>query len=268
MGFAIGCTTAFGTAFATGFVTEFGTRLRHGLRGPFATGFATPFATSFATAFATAFDLRHVPRTMGLWAKHVLPLLVEKGCRSTTILDERRRWIPRAHGEVLELGVGTGLNLAFYAPERVAKVTGIDPSPSLLRKAAPRAVSSPIDVELVEASAERLPFASAAFDSVVVTYSLCSIGDPGAALREVRRVLKPDGELVFVEHGLAPDARTSRWQRRATPVWRMFTGGCHLDRDIASIVRDAGFDFEQLDAAYSEGASWLSFTYQGIARPT
>ena len=205
---------------------------------------------------------------MGLWAKHVLPFLVEKGCRSPTILDERRRWIPRAHGEVLELGVGSGLNLAFYDPQRVDKVTAIDPSAPLLARATPRAEASPVTVELVEANAERLPFDDQSFDSAVVTYSLCSIDDPGAALREVRRVLRANGELVFVEHGLAPDRRTRRFQHGLTPVWRRLAGGCRLDRDIAGIVRDAGFAFEQLDVAYTDGASWLSYTYQGIARPS
>jgi ubiquinone/menaquinone biosynthesis C-methylase UbiE len=123
-----------------------------------------------------------------------------------------------------------------------------------------------VPVELVEAPAEHLPFATATFDSIVVTYSLCSVDDPAAALAEARRVLRPNGELVFVEHGLAPDFKTSRWQHRITPIWRRIGGGCHLDRDIAAIVRDAGFALE-VEAGFSEGAKLLSFTYQGIARP-
>jgi ubiquinone/menaquinone biosynthesis C-methylase UbiE len=203
---------------------------------------------------------------MSLWANRVLPLLIEKSCRSPAILEERQRWVPRAHGEVLELGVGSGLNLGFYDPARVARVTGIDPSPPLLARAAARARQAAVPVELVTASAEQLPFADLMFDSALVTYSLCSIPDPARALAEVRRVLRPGGELLFVEHGLAPDRGPQRWQRRLNPVWRRISGGCNLDRDIAAIVRAAGFVIDDLSAGYSAGARWLSFTYQGTAR--
>lgn len=204
---------------------------------------------------------------MSFWANHALPFLVEKGCRSRVILDERRRWIPRAHGQVLELGVGSGLNLAFYDAARVAKVTGIDPSAPLLARAGTRAAGAPVPVELVEAPAEALPFDAGSFDSAVVTYSLCSMADPARALVELRRVLRPGGALMFVDHGLAPDAGTRGWQRRLTPLWRRFTGGCHLDRDIAAILRGAGYQIDELDTGYTGGVRWLSYTYQGTARP-
>jgi ubiquinone/menaquinone biosynthesis C-methylase UbiE len=200
---------------------------------------------------------------VSLWSTHVVPVLVEKACRSRAILEERTRWIPRAHGDVLEVGIGSGLNLAFYGTD-VMRVTGVDPSPQLLAKARTRIGRTPVD--LVEASAELLPFDAHSFDSAVVTYSLCSIPDPVRALAEVRRVLRPGGELVFVEHGLAPEPRVQRWQRRLTPVWRRVGGGCHLDRDIAALLRAADFDITEHTAAYTEGASWLSFTYQGVAR--
>lgn len=201
---------------------------------------------------------------MGLWANRVLPLLVEKACRSTTILAERERWIPRAHGNVLEIGIGSGLNLAFYDRERVTKITGIDPSAPLLAKA--RARIGALPVELMQGSAEQLPFAPAQFDSAVVTYSLCSVEDPSAALAEVRRVLKPGGELFFVEHGLAHDVRTRAWQHRITPAWRRLAGNCHLDRDIAKLLSEAGFRSDDLHAGYTEGVRALSFTYEGTAR--
>lgn len=203
----------------------------------------------------------------GLWARRVMPALVETGCRGRVILEERRRWIPRAHGDVLELGVGTGLNLAFYDAGRVSRVTAVDPSPPLIARAAPRAMKAPVEVELVEAPAERLPFDAAAFDSAVVTYSLCSMADPVRALTEVRRVLRPGGELIFVEHGLAPDPATRWWQRRFTPIWRRLTGGCHLDRDVTAILGDAGYRIGEIAAGYTEGTRWLNYTYQGTARP-
>jgi ubiquinone/menaquinone biosynthesis C-methylase UbiE len=204
---------------------------------------------------------------MSLWADRVLPLLIEKACRSSTILEERRRLIPRAHGGVLELGVGSGLNLAFYDKRQVAKVTGIDLSRALLARASSRVAESPVPVELVEASAEQLPFAERSFDSVVVTYTLCSVDDPLRVLAEVRRVLRPGGELFFIEHGLAPDARTRRWQRWLTPMWRRVGCGCRLDRDVSAVLRDAGFHSDDLTASYTDGARFLSYTYEGTARP-
>lgn len=204
---------------------------------------------------------------MSLWNDRVLPHLVEKACRSSAILAERTRWVPRAHGEVLEVGVGSGLNLAFYDASKVSKVTGLDPSAPLLARAAERASSTAIPVELLHGHAEQLPFAKETFDSAVITYSLCSVDDPARALAELRRVLRPGGELVFVEHGLAPDPATQRWQRWLTPVWRRVGGGCRLDRDIAAILRDAGYRSDDLRADYAEGARWLSYTFEGTARP-
>jgi ubiquinone/menaquinone biosynthesis C-methylase UbiE len=204
---------------------------------------------------------------MSWWAQHVLPGLVERAAQSPAILDERRRWVPRAHGHVLELGVGSGLNLPFYDPARVTAVTGIDPSVPLLRRAEPRVARAAVPVTLVEAMAERLPFDPGSFDSAIVTYSLCSMDDPAGALAEVRRVLRPGGELVFVEHGLAPDAGTRWMQRRLTPAWRRFAGGCRLDRDVPGLLRDAGFAVDELTAGYRGAVRMISYTFQGAARP-
>lgn len=203
----------------------------------------------------------------GFWDARVLPALIERACRSHAILDERKRWVPRASGDVLEVGVGSGLNLALYDPARVTSIMGLDPSVPLLDRARARAASAPVAVDLFEGDAQRLPFAAARFDTVLMTYTLCSIPDPARALREIRRVLRPDGQLVFIEHGRAPDPSTYGWQRRLTPVWRRIGGNCHLDRDVKSELVDAGFDCADLAADYSEqGPRWLSFTYQGIAR--
>jgi len=203
---------------------------------------------------------------VSFWAQRILPYLIEKAGRSHAILEARRRWIPRAHGDVLEIGVGSGLNLAFYDPARVHRVTAIDPSEPLLARAAARVAAASVPIELVSASAEALPFPDASFDSIVMTYTLCSIADPVRALAELRRVLRPGGELLFVEHGLAHDEGTRRWQRRLTPVWKHVSGGCHLDRDAGALLAAAGFASDDLTAAPVEGARWLSFTYQGTAR--
>ena len=151
------------------------------------------------------------------WDRRVLPWLVEKACRSTAIRAARERWVPQAAGEVLEVGVGSGLNLAFYDPARVHAVVGIDPSPELLARAGSRAEGAPVPVTLVLAAAEQLPFAAARFDSAIVTYTLCSVVDPVRALAEVRRVLRPGAPLYFVEHGRSDRARTRAWQARLTP---------------------------------------------------
>lgn len=203
---------------------------------------------------------------MSLWEQRALPWIVEKACRSSEIREERQRWIPQAHGRVLELGIGTGLNLAFYDRARVERVTGIDPVSALLDRAEARRADTAIPVELVRAPAEQLPFPNGVFDSAVVTYSLCSVDDPARALAELRRVLVSNGELIFVEHGRAPDAGPRRAQRWLTPLWSRVGGGCRLDRDIAGLVDAAGFAVRELERGYTRGPRWLSYTYQGIVR--
>jgi len=202
---------------------------------------------------------------VSLWSDRVLPFLIEKAGRSHAILEARQRWVPRAHGAVLEVGVGSGLNLAFYDPTRVTHVVALDPSAPLLARAAPRAADAHVAVELVRGDAEALPYADASFDSIVMTYTLCSIDDPLRALAEIRRVLRPNGELFFVEHGISHVERTGRWQRRLTPYWKRIAGGCHLDRDTGALLAQAGFTTDDLTAAPVEGARLLSFTYQGSA---
>lgn len=203
---------------------------------------------------------------MSVWSRYVLPRLIESACKSPDILEERRRWIPRAHGRVLEIGVGSGLNLAFYDPARVEKVVGVDPSIELARRAEARVRHAKVPIELVTAGAERLPFEAGAFDSAVMTYTLCSVDDARLALAEARRVLVPGGELFFVEHGRAPDADARRWQARLGPVWRRAGGGCRLESAPLDDLASAGFELDEVAAGYSDGARWLSYTYEGIAR--
>jgi ubiquinone/menaquinone biosynthesis C-methylase UbiE len=202
---------------------------------------------------------------MSLWSRYVLPPLIETACRSHTIAAERARWVPRAHGRVLEIGVGSGLNLAYYDASRVERVTAIDPSAPLLERAALRVTSSPVPIDLVQMQAEALPFEDASFDSAVITYTLCSVESPRRALAEMHRVLRPSGELLLVEHGLAPDVSQQRWQRWITPAWRRVGGGCRLDRDVLTELKASGFSVDEIQAAYGEGPRWLGFTYQGVA---
>jgi len=202
------------------------------------------------------------------WEAHCLPFLIEKACRSSAIFEERKRWVPQAKGEVLEIGAGSGLNFAFYDAAKVTRVVGVEPSAPLLDKARARAASCPFPVDLVALAGERLPFDDGCFDSVVTTYTLCSVASPGAVLSEMRRVLRPGGKLVFIEHGAAPDAAVRAWQQRITPVWRHFAGNCHLDRDVRAELDRAHYELEEVEADYAEGGTRLtSFTTAGIAVP-
>jgi ubiquinone/menaquinone biosynthesis C-methylase UbiE len=202
---------------------------------------------------------------MGLYGRHVLPHCIDFVMRRGQPTDLRREVLEGAQGNVLEVGVGSGLNLPHYG-RAVRSVTGVDFSLKLLAMAERRAAGQPFPVELVQAGAERLPFESRRFEAAVSTWSLCSIAGVEAALAEVRRVLKAGGCLHFIEHGLAPEPRVRGWQARLTPIWKRVAGGCHLDRKIDSLIAAAGFRIVALEAAYAEGPHLTSFTYRGIAR--
>lgn len=202
---------------------------------------------------------------MALYARYVLPRLIDLVMRAPEVERERRGVLPRAAGVVLEIGVGSGLNLALYGPA-VRSVYGLDPSPPLLRRARARAGGLPFPVRLVQGSAEALPFEAAIADTVVSTWTLCSVADPRRALAEARRVLRPEGRLVFVEHGRAPDAAVARWQERLTPFWRRVAGGCHLNRAIDRLLAEAGFETAGLDAGYGTGPRVGAYLYRGAAR--
>lgn len=177
----------------------------------------------------------------------------------------RAQWVPHARGEVLEVGMGSGLNLPFYSHE-VERVHGVDPSLELQRIARERAANTPIKLEFLLQSAEaRLPLADASMDTVLVTWTLCSIPDPLRALHEMNRVLKANGRLIFVEHGHSPDPGVARWQERLTPAWRRFTGGCHLNRKIDELLTDARFRIAELRTCYLPGPRPMTYTYQGFA---
>jgi ubiquinone/menaquinone biosynthesis C-methylase UbiE len=202
-----------------------------------------------------------------LYNRCVLPGLINFAMTRGEATRLRAANVPAARGVVLDIGIGSGLNLPFYT-RGVTRLYGVDPSAELLAMAKEKAAAAPFPVELLNQDANKIPLGDAAVDSVVVTWSLCSIADPAAALREMRRVLKPDGTLIFVEHGLAPDAGVRKWQNRLTPFWRPFTGGCHLNRKMDDLVRDAGFTIVDLRTEYVPGPRAFGFMYEGRARKT
>ena len=184
--------------------------------------------------------------------------------RNRALDSYRQPTIERARGLVLEVGVGSGLNLPLYGPA-VARVVGLDPSPELLRLASNRTADVVVPVSLIRASAENLPFAGAVFDTIVMTWTLCSIPNPIGALTEMRRVLGPGGRLIFVEHGLSPEIGIARWQHRLTPCWRRIGGGCHLDRKMDDLIRSAGFGINSIETGYMKGPKPWTFMFQGSA---
>ena len=189
-----------------------------------------------------------------LYDRFILPHFLACACASSPIMRQRAKIVPKATGRVLELGIGLGLNLSFYDPEKVTRVTGVDPSPELRAKTldAPRDPRLVVDVQ--DGTAEALPFEDKSFDTVVCTFTLCSVHTPAAALAEARRVLTPTGRLLYCEHGLAPDGDIAKWQRRIEPVWKAIAGGCHLTRPIGSAIAAAGFKLDWTETMYLPGS--------------
>ena len=201
----------------------------------------------------------------GNWyERNVLPWLIDFACGMKSVSQQRMKVIPQARGRVLEIGLGTGLNLPFYDTGRVSELVGVEPSLTMHHLAMKRSRAAGIPVELVGIGAERLPLADHVFETVVSTYTLCTIPDPVLALRELRRVLAPGGRLLFSEHGKAPDESVRKWQARIQPVWGKFSGGCHLGRDIPAILKEAGFD-AQVESMYIPGPRIASYHYWGEA---
>jgi len=169
------------------------------------------------------------------------------------IEHQRRLVVPRAFGRVLEIGFGSGLNLPHYDRSSVKQVWALEPSAPMRALAAPGIAASGLDVRLLDMPGEELPLPDQSVDSIVVTYSLCTIADAMAALRQMRRVLRPGGSLLFCEHGAAPDARVRRWQDRLDGLWGRCAGGCHLNREVAAMITSAGFRMDWMESAYLPG---------------
>jgi len=204
---------------------------------------------------------------MGLWSRHVLPRLVDRLCGVEDLAALRAEIVPQARGAVLEVGFGTGLNLPFYDPARVERVFGLEPAREMLALARRRA-PVPFPVEHLALDGERIPLAPASVDTVVVTFTLCSIPDVARALDGMRRVLRSDGRLLFLEHGAAREPGVRRWQERVNPLWKRALGGCHLNREVPALLRSAGFAIEALREEALAGAPAIAaYTYRGVARP-
>jgi ubiquinone/menaquinone biosynthesis C-methylase UbiE len=203
---------------------------------------------------------------MGIYSKHVLPHLINFAMRNKEATRLRAEWIPQARGDVLEIGIGSGLNLPFYSRE-VKHVYGVDPSIELQRMARKRAAGQPVSVEFVSQDAEEpLPLADESMDTIVMTWTLCSIANPSRALEQMRRVLKPTGQLIFIEHGHAPQTGVAVWQDRLTPTWKRIGGGCHLNRKVDELIASVGFQITELRNFYVPGPRPMNYMYQGIAQ--
>jgi ubiquinone/menaquinone biosynthesis C-methylase UbiE len=185
--------------------------------------------------------------------RHIMPRLIGCACSTRPIMKQRAKIVPQAAGKVLELGIGGGANLSFYDPAKVESVSGVDPSAEMRARATKAERPAGLNVEVRDGTAEALPFEDASFDTIVCTYTLCSVQSPAAALAEARRVLRPGGRLLFCEHGLAPDPGVAAWQGRVEPVWKKMAGGCHLTRPVARTIEHAGFWFDRFDSMYLPG---------------
>jgi ubiquinone/menaquinone biosynthesis C-methylase UbiE len=203
---------------------------------------------------------------VSFYEDRILPHLIGLACGSKPTRKQREKIVHRAYGDVLEIGFGGGLNLPHYDRNRVRRVFGLEPSEGMRRSAAHMIDESAIDVELIDLPGEAIPLEDNSVDSILVTYTLCTIPDVVAALHGMRRVLKPGGHLFYCEHGKAPDAGVYKWQRRMNPAWRKVAGGCNMDRDIPALLEAGGFKIEEDNRMYIPGIRALSYNFWGAAR--
>lgn len=204
---------------------------------------------------------------MSFYQDRILPHLTDLACSAKPTEKQRQKIVPLAQGEVLEIGFGSGLNLPFYDRRKVHKIWGLEPSEGMRRKARARVRASKLEVEFIDLPGENIPLEANSVDTVLVTYSLCTIADALAALDGMRRVLKPGGSLLYCEHGIAPDEGVRRWQRRLNPVWSRMSGGCNMDRDIPNLLKKGGFDITADQRMYIPGVKVLCYNYWGTATP-
>jgi ubiquinone/menaquinone biosynthesis C-methylase UbiE len=204
---------------------------------------------------------------VGVYSKYILPRIVHLTCSSKPCMRQREKVVPLARGEVLEIGVGSGLNLPFYDPSRVSRLWGLEPSAEMRRLARAAVHALPFKFEFIDRPGEEIPLDANSVDTVLVTYTLCTIAEAQPALRGMARVLRPGGKLIFCEHGAAPDAGVRLWQDRLNPIWNRIGGGCNLNRAIPDLLRAGGFAIDWMETMYLPGWSPASFNYWGSASP-
>ncbi len=202
---------------------------------------------------------------MKLYDEYVLPHLINCACGLREIDSQRAKVVPLAQGKVLEIGMGSGLNLKHYDVNKVEMVWGLEPSSGMRRKAQANLAQSKVSVKWLDLPSESIPLADNSVDTIVLTYTLCTIADYETALSEMKRVLKGDGKLIFSEHGEAPDVDIQKWQRRVNPIWKRLAGGCNLNRKIPSLISSAGFLISELNQCYLKGPKVATYQYFGVA---
>ncbi len=204
---------------------------------------------------------------MGFYDRHILPPLLSAMMGTKPIRYQRRKVVPRAEGRVLEIGFGAGHNLPFYDPQKVTHLWALEPSRQMRARAAGLVAASPLTIDFLDLEAESIPLDDEAADTILITYTLCTIPDVMQALAGMRRVLKPNGRMIFCEHGAAPDENVRRWQNRIDPLWQKIAGGCHLSRSVPQLIQDSGFHIADMETMYLPGTprfagfnSWGSAT--------
>jgi len=202
---------------------------------------------------------------MGIYEKYLMPKLVHFTCGLKPTMKQREKVVPLAEGRVLEVGIGSGLNIPFYKAHKISQLWGLDPSPEMWSIARKNAARHHIEVEFIQSGAEAIPLDNNSADTVMMTYTMCTIPEVRSALDEIRRVLKPGGKLVFCEHGLAPDEDVQRWQNRLNPAWKMLGGGCNLNRPIPQLLQQSGFKSTDMQTMYIPGWKPGCFNYWGTA---
>ena len=203
-----------------------------------------------------------------LWDKYAVPRIIKFACSQPAVMKDRSKIVPKADGDVLELGCGGGINLQFYDRDRVNSLTGLDPSAELLDYTRAEAQNFDFDMKILDGIGEAMPFQDGSFDTVLTTFTLCSVQDGERVLSEMRRVLKPGGKILFLEHGRAPDAGPEKWQKRIEPAWKHIAGGCHLHREVSQLFKSNGYALNDDDGHYApKTPRWLGWMEMGEARP-
>ncbi len=203
---------------------------------------------------------------MNPYDRYIMPRLINLFCGAKPILKQRQKIVPRASGRVLEVGMGSGLNIPFYDKSKIDMVWGLEPSAEIRELAAERIEKASFDIEMIDLPGEEIPLEDCSADTIVLTYTLCTIPDANTALQQMRRVLKPEGKLLFCEHGAAPDANVRRWQERLNPLWKCLCGGCNLQRPIPKLLQENGFSIDVLEENYLPGTpKFAGYNYWGEA---